>query len=61
MYEIKTSSLLFLESAAFVSVLFDTSSFIGGSEDSASVELADNQREYVSPEDAGWSSEKLEE
>ena len=61
MYKIKTSSLLFLESAAFVSILFDSSSFSGGSKDSASVEQDDNQREYVSPEDAGWSSEKLEE
>ena len=50
-----------LVSAAFIISMLSMSTFISCSKDPTSAEKDDNQLEYVSPEEVGYSSEKLDE
>ncbi|MBN2030640.1 serine hydrolase [bacterium] len=56
----KISIHCFLASAAFLIGLLGMSIFMGCSKDPASSSKDDNQLEYVTPEEVGYSSEKLD-
>jgi len=61
MYKRKIFIHCSLVSAAFIIGILSFSTFIGCSKDPASAEKDNNQLEYVSPEEVGYSSEKLDE
>jgi CubicO group peptidase (beta-lactamase class C family) len=61
MYKRKTSIHCSLVRAAFIIGVLSISTFVSCSKDPTSAEKDDNQLEYVSPEEVGYSSEKLDE
>jgi len=61
MYKKKISNYCFLVSGAFIIGLLSISIFIGCSKDPTSSGKDDNELEYVSPEEVGYSSKKLDE
>jgi len=61
MHKRKISIYCYLVSVAFIIGLLSISIFIGYSKESTSSAKDDNQLEYVTPEEVGYSSEKLNE
>ncbi|KPJ65733.1 hypothetical protein AMJ44_09610, partial [candidate division WOR-1 bacterium DG_54_3] len=61
MHKNKISIYCSLVSGAFIIGLLSISVFIGCSKDPTSSGKDDNELEYVSPEEVGYSSEKLDE
>jgi CubicO group peptidase (beta-lactamase class C family) len=61
MHRIRTSIRYFLVSVVFIIGLLSICMFIGCSKKTTSPEKDDNKLEYVTPEDVGYSSEKLDE